>query len=336
MEHVERVTKFGIIGTGRVAQLHAEALTRVRGAKLVGAWNRTPETCVAFCKNYGGVAFPEISELLDDCNIDAVIVTTVSGTHFGYAKQALLAGKHVMLEKPIAVSVEEIQELKAISAQTKKICFPSHNYIYAEQMRSLKYHLERGSLGKLLSYWCLFNNQHPPTFGDPEVLMRELMIHHVYSMLHFVGRPKSVTATASNVHFNDPNSPDQIMITAQFASGALANLWGSFAVNDDRVRDPWSVLFKVMGSRGGGIISWDAIKCGDDLEPLWDDMSYRDSFMHAQNFFLEDCLGRSSAPLSTLDDADDALRILDAARQSIKEGRRIEIAYGTGSPRVQS
>lgn len=328
MAQVETIAKFGIIGTGRVAQLHAEAMARIEGAKLIGAWNRTPETCATFCKTYGGKQFKNIDDLLADPNINAVIVATISRTHYGHARQALLAGKHVMLEKPIAVTVEEIQDLKAISEQTGKICFPSHNYIYSEQMRSLKYHFDRGALGKLLSYWCLFNNQHPPSFGDPDVVMRELMIHHVYSMLHFAGRPRSVTATAGNVHFSDPHSPDQIMITCQFENGALANLWGSFAINDDRVRDPWSVVFKVMGSAGAAIVSWDAIKCGAEPEPLWDDMAYRDSFMHAQRFFTEECLGRGIAPLSMLDDADDALRILNAARQSIKEGRRIDVVYG--------
>ena len=124
--------RFGIIGTGRVAQLHAEAMTRIPGAALVAAWNRTPETCTDFCKAYGGKQFTEVDELLADTEIDAVIVATISGTHYHHAKRALLAGKHVMVEKPIAVSVEEIEDLEKIAAATGRVCFPSHNYIYYE------------------------------------------------------------------------------------------------------------------------------------------------------------------------------------------------------------
>ena len=327
MNKLGKPVNFGMIGTGRVALLHAEGLARIPGARLAAAWNRTPETCDVFARAHGCKAYARLEDLLADPSIDAVIVATISGTHYAYAKQALLAGKHVMVEKPIAVSVAEIRDLGRTARETGRICFPSHNYIYAERMRSLKHHFERGAFGKLLSYWCLFSNQHLPSFGDPTVVMRELMIHHVYSMLHYTGRPRGVVASAGNVHFSDPSSPDQIMITADFANGALANLWGSFAINDDRVREPWSVVFKLMGSSGAAAITWDEIKCGPEPEPLWDDMAYRDSFLHAQRYFVEDCLGRGAPPLSTLVDAEDALNILNAAQDSIRQERRVEIAY---------
>jgi myo-inositol 2-dehydrogenase / D-chiro-inositol 1-dehydrogenase len=319
--------RFGMIGTGRVAQLHAQAMSRIAGAKLVAAWNRNAQKCRTFCDQYGCRIYDGAEQLLSDEAIDAVVIATISGTHFDFARRALLAGKHVMIEKPISETAGEIEDLEKIAKKTGLMCFPSHNYIYSEQMRSLKYHFGQGKLGRPLSYWCMFNNQHPPSFGDPDVVMRELMIHHVYSMLYFMGRPVSLVASAGNVHFSNPDAPDQIMITAKFAAGAIANLWGSFAVNDDRAREPWSLIFKILGTTGAASISWDTIKCGPEPEPLWDDMSYRDSFMHAQRYFVEECLGAGFSPLSTLRDAHDALCILNAARESILSGRRVDIQY---------
>lgn len=320
-------TRFGILGTGRVAQLHADAMARLGTAELKSAWNRSTAAAEGFCQTYGCEMKQSADALLEDPEIDAVLVTTISGTHYEFARRAMLAGKHVMVEKPISATLEEIQDLEQVAQSAGVVCFPSHNYVYAEQMRSLRHHLDRGALGHPLNYWCLFNNRHPPDFGDPDVVMRELMIHHVYSMLHYMGRPSSLVATASNIHFSDPEAPDQIMITAVFPSGAVGNLWGSFACNDDRVREPWSVVFKLIGTEGAAQIAWDNIKCGPEPEPLWDDMAYRDSFMHAQRYFVEECLGRGKAPLSTLSDAEDALRVLDAAREAIATGRRVAISY---------
>jgi myo-inositol 2-dehydrogenase / D-chiro-inositol 1-dehydrogenase len=317
---------FGIVGTGRVAILHAEAIARIPGARIVGAWNRTRENAEAFCKRVGCERADREEDLLGDDRIDAIVVTTRSECHYAHAMRALLANKHVVIEKPIAQTLAEIENLKREASERKLTCFPSFNYIYSEQMRSLRFHLDESRFGRLGSYWCLFNNEHPATIGEPDLLMRELMIHHVYSMLFLVGRPRSVFATASNVHFLDKPSPDQMMIVCQFDDGLIANLWGSFAA-DDRGREPWSVLFKVLGSAGTASIAWDSFKVKSEPEPLWDDMAYRDSFMHAQRFFVEECMREERAPLCGLREAADAFCILSAARQSILERRSIKVEY---------
>jgi predicted dehydrogenase len=326
MKSNPRTINFGIVGTGRVAILHAEAIARIPGAKLIGAWNRTRETSEIFCKRFGCERIDREEDLLNNDRIDAIIVTTRSEVHYEHAMRALLANKHVMIEKPIAQTLSEIESLKREAIARQLTCFPSFNYIYSEQMRNLRHHLDDNRFGKVHSYWCLFNNEHPENIGEPDLLMRELMIHHVYSMIFFVGRPRSVFATASNVHFEDKSSPDQMMIIGQFDSGLIANLWGSFSA-DDRGREPWSVLFKVLGNTGTASVAWDNFKVKSEPEPLWDDMAYRDSFMHAQRFFVEGCLREGRTPLCGLQEASDAFCILSAARQSIQEGRSVEVQY---------
>ncbi|MCY6379749.1 Gfo/Idh/MocA family protein [Hoeflea prorocentri] len=315
-----------ILGTGRVAEIHAEALTEMYPDALVGGWNRTFERAEMFCRRFGGSAFRDLNDALNNSDVEAVIVTTKTETHFEIAKQALECGKHVLLEKPLCTTAEEIGALADIARKNALICMPSHNYIYAPIMRRMRARVERGDLGKIGSYWALFNNVHPADVGQPDLVMRELMIHHVYSMLFFLGRPSTVTATATNTHFENRNADDQIMITAQYPGGTIANLWGSFST-DDATREPWSVYFKLLGTKGGAMSAWDQIKFGPEPEPLWDDASYRDSFLHAHEFFLEHCLAKGTPPLSSLEDAQDCLRILDAARMSVKSGEKTAIDY---------
>ncbi|MCP4305475.1 MAG: Gfo/Idh/MocA family oxidoreductase, partial [bacterium] len=219
--------KIAIIGTGRVAELHAAAINQVGGDLLAGGWNRTADKARAFCTRFGGTSYAELDDLLADPVIDAVVVTTATPTHFAMARRALEAGKHVLLEKPLCETSGDIRALKAIATSANRICMPSHNYIYAEDVRRLKYHTQAGHLGKVVSFWALFNRTHPSPIGMPGFyMMRELLVHHSYTMLHFLGRPSHLSATGTNVHFDQPGALDQVMITATWDNGAIANLWG--------------------------------------------------------------------------------------------------------------
>lgn len=318
--------KMGIIGLGHVAELHVQALKQIDPEIFAGGWNRTSTRAQEFCARFGGVAYAKLEDLLANKEVDAVLVATSTASHFDFAKQALEAGKHVLLEKPLCETPGQIRELRQIAKANSRVCMPSHNYIYAESMRRLHAHIEAGRLGKVVNFWAIYNKRHDVSIGAPDLTMRELMIHHVYCMLFFLGRPAHVYATGTSVHFKDPSAHDQLMITAEYTDGKIANLWGSFSA-DDRSREPWSCYFKIIGMEGSGVIPWDVTKFGEPLLPYWDDATYWDSFLHVQTYFLHECLGRARQPLSTLDDAYDAAVVLDAARQSLVERRRIEISY---------
>jgi predicted dehydrogenase len=318
--------KVAIIGLGKVAELHVHALKQISPSIFAGGWSRSNERAREFCSRLGGTAYLSLDQLLADEEVEAILVATSTASHFAFAKSALLAGKHVLLEKPLCESPQQIKELAAIAADTGRICMPSHNYVYAESMRRLQRHIRDGRLGKVVSFWAIYNKRHDASIGAPDLTMRELMIHHAYCLLFFLGRPQFVYATGANVHFEDKTADDQLMITAEYADGRIANLWGSFSA-DDRSREPWSCYFKVLGTDGSGMVPWDVTKFGHAATPFWDDATYWDSFLQVQSYFLENCVGRSEEPLSTLDDAYDAAIFLDAARQSLVEKRRISVVY---------
>ncbi|MEP3276493.1 MAG: Gfo/Idh/MocA family oxidoreductase [Stappiaceae bacterium] len=320
--------KLGIIGTGRVAQTHAEAFRQISPDLIGGAWNRTFENAQNYCAKFGGTAFESLDELLDNSTIDAAVILSTTPTHFDFAKAALKAGKHVLLEKPVCETSEQIAELMSVARENGKICMPSHNYLYSEDLRRLHHHTLAGNLGKILNFWVMFSNFHPSHYGmTGTYMMRELFVHHTYVMLYMMGRPQTVSTVGTNRHFDDPTAIDQMMITATFDDGRIANLWGSFAA-EDLAREPWSYLVKVMGTEGTGIASWDKIKYGQQQEPLWDDGGYWDSFLHVDRYFVEQCVGKGVPPLSTLEDARDAAKIFEAAVQSLSEKRQIDIVYG--------
>ena len=315
-----------IIGLGKVAELHAEALRQLDPDAFIGGWSRSSAKAETFCTRFGGTAYPTVETLLGDEHVNAVLVATGSDSHFDYAKRALMAGKHVLLEKPLSPVAAQIKELAEIAKAQNRVCMPSHNYVYAESMRRLNAHIKAGRLGRIVNFWAIYNKRHDVSIGAPDLTMRELMVHHAYCLLYFLGRPSHVYATGTNVHFTDNSADDQLMITAEYPDGKIANLWGSFSA-DDRSREPWSCYFKVIGMEGSGVIPWDVTKFDGEPIPFWDDATYWDSFLQVQSYFLNDCLKGLRAPLSTLEDAYDAAVVLDAARRSLEEKRRMEIDY---------
>src|SRR5512145_133478 len=97
---------FAIIGTGMIANFHAEAIRAVPGAKLVAAYSRNQGNCRAFAEQQNCRAAASIEELVADPSIQAACVTTPSGAHADGAVPFLQAGKAVLCEKPLEVSLD--------------------------------------------------------------------------------------------------------------------------------------------------------------------------------------------------------------------------------------
>ena len=115
--------KVGFIGAGDIAYLHGEGVQQAEGAQLVGIWNRTTEKAEEKAALFNCNVFSTAEELIEA--VDVVYVLTNMETHHAYAKQAIEAGKHVLVEKPTAVTISEIEDLIALAEQ---IQFKSHPY----------------------------------------------------------------------------------------------------------------------------------------------------------------------------------------------------------------
>src|SRR5680860_1437536 len=102
----------GLIGAGDIADLHAEAINGLAGAELIGLWNRTAEKGQAKAKKFGCKTYASVDELLKDPKIDAVFVLTNMETHCEYTRQAAEAGKHILVEKPAASTIIELEQMQ--------------------------------------------------------------------------------------------------------------------------------------------------------------------------------------------------------------------------------
>ncbi|MGN0909628.1 MAG: Gfo/Idh/MocA family protein [Succinivibrio sp.] len=104
-------TRFGIIGCGKVGHFHAQALKSIRGARLVAACNRSKGRLDEFCSKYGIRGYQSPEEMVEREHLDAVTIATPHPSHADLAVRCMKLGCNVLVEKPLAVTVEECDRI---------------------------------------------------------------------------------------------------------------------------------------------------------------------------------------------------------------------------------
>ena len=316
----------GFLGAGDISILHAAAVQKSPGAKLVGLWNRSQDRAKHRAGEFGCKNFATPEELVKDPAIDAVFVLTNLESHLEYTKLALTAGKHVLVEKPVGVSVNEIKEMRDLANSKKLVCMPGHNYIYEQSMMRTHDLVAGGDLGKIVSCYVMYNIHHPEEVAKryPGVV-RQILTHHSYILLYLVGKPVELCAMKATLHYKEYKEEDIAMVQMRLHNGALAHFCASFAA-DDHAADPWTVMVKVIGTAGSTRYSYrDHVEIKPGLVHSQTYTAYQGSITNEVRYFLVDCLRMGASPLSTLDDAITAQKMIEAAEESIRGSKVVKL-----------
>jgi predicted dehydrogenase len=140
-----------IFGTGFMGRVHLEALRRVEGVEVVAIVGRQLESAKRLGAGFGiEKAESDYHKVLRDESVDAVHICTPNALHFQMAKDALLAGKHVLCEKPLSTTVEEAQELVNLARERNLRNCVCHNLRYYPMVQQMRWMREEGDLGQVL------------------------------------------------------------------------------------------------------------------------------------------------------------------------------------------
>ena len=188
--------RWAVIGAGRFGAVHAEVLVDLPGVELVSLCRRSPAPLAALAQRLGvSRTATDYRRVLDDPDVDAVTIATHWQEHYEVAAAAIAAGKHVLLEKPIAATNDEAQRLveRALQAPTRFLV--GHVCRFDPRVVLAKQAIDEGRLGRIVSMHARRNlpqapgplrlDRIPPLIGDG--------IHDVDLMLWFTGhRPARV------------------------------------------------------------------------------------------------------------------------------------------------
>jgi predicted dehydrogenase len=163
----------------------------------------------------------DLAEALADDSVDAVVIATPVPTHAPLARQALRAGKHVFVEKPIALSAREAEEVVALAEELELVLMPGHLLLYHPGVRKLREIVDSGGLGRLLVIYG--NRQNLGRIRRDENVLWSLGAHDLSVILDLVGEePAEISARGES--FLSPGVEDIAFCYLRFPSGVVAHL----------------------------------------------------------------------------------------------------------------
>ena len=161
--------KVGIIGCGKIAQVrHIPEYLANPNAEICGFYDINLARAEELARKYGAKAYPTYEALLADPGIDAVSVCAANHVHAEISIAALKAGKHVLCEKPMAISLEECEAMVAAARESGKYLMIGQNQRLAKAHVKARELIAQGAIGKVLTFRTIFGHGGPETWSiDP-------------------------------------------------------------------------------------------------------------------------------------------------------------------------
>ncbi|RKY69685.1 MAG: gfo/Idh/MocA family oxidoreductase [Candidatus Latescibacterota bacterium] len=237
---MERTIGFGIIGCGTIAPWHADSVARIEGARLVAVSDVVEEAARKMGQKYQANWYTDYQKILEREDVDVVCVLTPSGMRKEIVLKAAEAGKHVVVEKPIEVTLERIDQMIGACEQAGVKLAVIFQNRFLPGPRRVKEAMEEGKLGKPIlgdAYIKWYRTQQYYDSGgwrgtwryDGGGALMNQSIHTIDLLLWIMGPVHSVSAKMATLA-HKIEVEDLAVATLRFASGALGVIEGSTAL----------------------------------------------------------------------------------------------------------
>lgn len=243
--------RVGLVGAGYISEFHARAVKRVPNARIVGVADVVTSRAAGLAAQFGvSDVFPTMEAMIKE-GIDVIHILTPPETHAQLAIAALKNGCHVLVEKPLAMSVEEVDAISAAAAAAKKSVCVNHSMLYDRFVSKARDLVRSGAIGVPLSFDYFRSSEYPPYRGGPLPIhyrnggypFLDQGVHALYLAEAFLGAIEDVRAYYGT-HGGDPNLLyDEWRVAAQCQRGT-ANIQISWNVK------PLQNWFVVQGTEG--------------------------------------------------------------------------------------
>lgn len=318
---MEKKIRMGIIGCGRAAENHRisigecpqACITAVAGGRNAAAFAQTLQVPVM-----------DPVELCHSELVDAVCVLTPPQHHYTYAIEALRAGKHVFVEKPVSFCEEEIRELDREAKKRGLVCMPGHSYIYLPELLRMKRVMDAREIGiPTYAYLGETYYMHPdflPKYTGPET---DVLCHQLYLSLAFLGIPKKMSAFRTEIQAPEGETDGaQVTLMMEYESGTLAHILVSWAAEDD-TSDPWTFKIKLLGT--GGSTHFSRRDCVIRKNGSCEQYMYQEMFNQVMKWFVKTVENGGGELISTMEDAAWTCRLHGMALEAIQTGKVITV-----------
>jgi predicted dehydrogenase len=268
---------FGIVGCGMISNFHARAIADVRGTKLVACFDTREEAAKKFAAANDCRAYTDLDEMLADPKVSIVTVATPSGAHMEPAVAAARAGKHVIVEKPLEITLKKcdriIEACEKMGVQCGAI-FPSR---FHDSSVKLKKAIDGGRFGRLTlgdAYVKWYRTQEYYDSGawrgtwalDGGGALMNQAIHSVDLLTWLMGPVVEIRANTATLAHVRIEVEDVVVATLRFANGAIGALEATTAAYPGYLK-----RIEIHGSEGSALLEEEDLKAWDFAKPRKED-----------------------------------------------------------------
>jgi myo-inositol 2-dehydrogenase/D-chiro-inositol 1-dehydrogenase len=319
----------GLLGAGRIAGVHAKAISSHPGSRLAAVSDINREASSKLAAQYGAQD-RSTRDVLDDVTINAVLIATSTDTHSDLIEQAVAAGKAVLCEKPVDLSLARARACSIKVNAAGKPVMIGFNRRFDPSFSSLKAALDKGDIGKAELLSITSFDPAPPPVSYVKVsggLFRDMMIHD-FDMANFIMGSLPLTVSAVGSSLIDPEigaagDVDTAVVTLSYADGRIAVI-----KNSRRAVYGYDQRLEVLGSDGllqaQNMLENTVIKSNahgvTSAKPTYFFLERYMPAYAAEWAAFVDALRLGTAPPVTLDDGVSALAMAEAATRSLTTG----------------
>lgn len=327
--------RFGLVGTGRIGQVHAATLAQLPGVTLARVADPVVAGAEAVAERYGAVAMDSPEALIDATDLDAVIIASPTPTHLGFIERCVDGGMPVLCEKPIDLDIARVDQLRAKVNSSSVPVALGFNQRFDPGFAEVKRRIVAGDIGVPEQVSIVSRDPGPPPGEYIAVsggIFRDMTIHDFDMARFLLGDIVEVSAFGSQVFDAGAKAHgdfDSVSIMLRAASGALATI-----VNSRHSAIGYDQRLEVFGAHGvlqvaNAPTSLVSVSTGGAVEAKnrYVDFfleRYADAYALEVVEFMKLVLGEPSRSPS-YDDGRAALLIADAAQRSAETGETIRV-----------
>jgi predicted dehydrogenase len=188
---------------------------------LWGVCELSPDRAAKFISHYPGIrTCSSFDDVLEDPTVDAVAIATPPSTHYALADRALSAGKHVLVEKPLATTAADAESLIEQARRNDRVLMPGHTFLYSPAVNKVRELIAADELGEI--YFVTSARMNLGIYQRGGVI-NDLAPHDLSILLYWLNEPIVNVATSARSVF-EPEVPTTAFLTLTFASGTTANV----------------------------------------------------------------------------------------------------------------
>lgn len=334
--------RVGLIGCGLMARAHLPGYQALpEQAEIVACCDNNRQLAVETVAKLanGAVVADDWQAVMDNPAVDAVDICAPHFLHAPMVLAAAKAGKHVLLEKPMAMNLTEARQMVAAMEAAGKVFMVAQNQRYLPEHAPIKAWLDKGAIGKVIAARIdgnqFLNKAYPKghwLFSKALAgggVIRTTAIHKIDLLRFFVGDVRRVTALYATSGLNPGmDSEDIAAIALEFKNGAIGEAFFTFAAYQNPIPTASHELVILYGTKGmiNNINGWhmhsteiEAFRAG--LAPMGlPNADYGQSFVHEVRHFLE-CIEQGREPATSGHDNIRTIAIIDAIYQAVETGQ---------------